>query len=140
MTTQFPIQKVTTKTETLMLYNCSALTWEGLDLDSLGDVIAWMQEYHVNTDKVVFYVIEGGVMNALYELTGSNAYPTNLNIISVTGVDHVKLAIPRFQVGGKWFDDIVDNNRRRQFLDNDYEDDSLQATTFTVFPSGTDYS
>ena len=125
MTTQFTIQKVTTEAEAKMLYGCSALTWVGLDLDSLSDVVAWMQGYHVNTDKVVFHVIKGKVMNALYELTGSNAYPANLNIVSVTGIDHVKLAIPRFDVGGKWFDDIVDNNRRRQFPEDDYDDDSL---------------
>jgi hypothetical protein len=97
----------------------------GLDLDSLGDVIVWMQKYHVNTDKAVFHVIEGGVMNTLYGLTGTNAYPTDLNIVSVTGVEQANLAVPRFQVGGRWFDDIVDNNRRRQFPDDDYEDDSL---------------
>ena len=28
--------------------------------------------------------------------------------------DPTKIAIPRFQVGGRWFDDIVDNNRRRE--------------------------
>ena len=124
MTTQFTIQQVTTNAEARKLYDCSALTWEGLDTESLSDVIAWMQEYHVNTDKVVFHVIEGKVMNALYELTGSNAYPTNLNIVSVTGVDSIKLAIPRFQVGGKWFNDIVDN-RMRQFPEDDSDYDPL---------------
>ena len=25
-----------------------------------------------------------------------------------------KIAIPRFQIGGRWFNDIVDNNARRE--------------------------
>lgn len=26
----------------------------------------------------------------------------------------MRLAIPRFEVGGRWFDDVVDNNARRE--------------------------
>ena len=56
-------------------------------------------------------------MNTKYGLTESNAYPDNLNILSIKLEDLKdpnKLAIPRFEIGGRWFNDIVDNNARRQ--------------------------
>jgi hypothetical protein len=123
MTTQLSIQKVTTAAQAKALYDCSALTWEGLESSpaSLGQVLEWMNGLGVDTCKAVFNVMQGAVMNTIYGLTGTNAYPKETTIVSVTGIDVGKLIIPRFQVGGKWFDDIVDNNRRRQTPDADDE-------------------
>ena len=56
-------------------------------------------------------------MNNNYELTGNNAYKDNLTLISIKTEDIKNLKaiiIPRFEVGGRWFDDIVDNNAMRE--------------------------
>ena len=100
------------------LYNQSALTWEGMssDEENLQAITDWLREhgaigYNANP---IFHIITGELMNAVYELTGSNAYPNDCTIVSVTGIDQMKIVIPRFEVGGRWFDDIVDNNARRE--------------------------
>lgn len=109
---------VTTKKELDALYNQSALTWEGMSTDeeNLNAIENWLREYKAIPDNIepTVHIISGDLMNAVYDLTGSNAYPDDLTIISVTGIDQMKIAIPRFQVGGRWFDDIVDNNVRRE--------------------------
>ena len=48
------------------------------------------------------------------ELPGNNRYPDDLNIVSITNINQAKIAIPRFQVGGRWFDDIVNNLKSRK--------------------------
>ena len=63
------------------------------------------------------YIVSGWVMNNAYGLTGDNAYQPDCSIVSVRLCDMEKpmaIAIPRFRVGGRWLDDIVDNNRRRE--------------------------
>lgn len=52
-------------------------------------------------------------MNDFYTLSGKNAYPDDLNIVVIklsNLVNPNKLITKRFEFGGKWFDDIVDNN------------------------------
>ena len=107
---------VTNRTTLDELYNNSALTIEGLAEKAIPDFLDWIEGYTPIKNKVV-YIIKGGVMNMAYHLTGSNAYPEELNIISVKLDDlenPMKVAIPRFEIGGRWFDDIVDNNTRRE--------------------------
>ena len=109
---------VTTKEQLDALYNESALTWEGLSVteENLKDVVSWLTENGALLDGVepTFNIIKGKTMNSQYGLTGNNAYPDDLNIVSVTGIDLASVVIPRFQVGGRWFNDIVDNNRMRE--------------------------
>lgn len=59
-------------------------------------------------------------MNEYYELTGDNAYQNDVTFLMfpLEGLDTARLAIFKFQAGDRWFDDIVDDNRRRQALDN----------------------
>lgn len=109
---------VSTKEQLDALYNQSALTWEGLSADeeNLDAVKNWLEEHGAileNTEPT-FHIITGELMNDIYDLTGSNAYAEDLTIVSVTDIDQMKITIPRFEVGGRWFDDIVDNNARRQ--------------------------
>ena len=68
------------------------------------------------TDEVV-YIITGKFMNDSYGLTESNAYPNDLTIqaIPLNIVENAAaLVIARFEIGGRWFDDIVANNARRE--------------------------
>ena len=112
------IINVTTKKELNVLYNQSALTWEGLSADeeNLNAVKEWLEEHKAILDDngPTFHIISGGFMNYAYGLSGNSAYADDLTIVSVTGINQMAIVIPRFEVGGRWFDDIVDNNARRE--------------------------
>ena len=95
---------VETKEQLKALYDCSAMTWEGLREDNFEIALK-----ETGAEGAKGYVIKGSVMNKLCKLTGNNAYPDDLNIFSV---DKFKgLAI---QYGARWIDDIIDNNARRE--------------------------
>ena len=100
------------------LYNESALTWEGLDTskENLGAVLNWLKDHKAIIDGVepTFHIITGRLMNKYYGLSGDNAYHNNLHLVSVTGIADYQVAIARFEVGGRWFSDIVDNNISRK--------------------------
>ena len=100
------------------LYNQSALTWEGLSADeeNLNAVENWLKEHGaiIEGKEPIFHIITGRLMNKVYELIGNNSYANSLTLVSVTNIDQMKIALPRFEVGGRWFDDIVDNNARRE--------------------------
>ena len=109
---------VETKAQLEELVKESALTWEGLDTsdESLKQVFDWIKGYTpLKCERV--YITKGAVMDAVYGLTGDNAYQPDCSIVSVRLSDMEKpmaIALPRFRVGGRWLDDIVDNNRRRE--------------------------
>lgn len=109
----YTIENVTTKKQLDKLYNHSALTIEGLTEDSIPDMITWLEENTVfTTDNPIVYVTKGEVMNTEYALVGNKAYADDLTIISIFDIDLMRIALKRFSVGGRWFDDIVDNNAR----------------------------
>ena len=113
------IINVTTKEQLDVLYNQSALTWEGLssDEENLNAVRNWLEEHGaIQYVEPNFHIIKGKLMNEVYGLSGDNAYPEDLNIISVTDINQMAITLIRFAVGGRWFDDIVDNNARREEL------------------------
>ena len=109
------------------LYKESAFTIEGLSSDdkSLGQLAEWVKHL-TEFKREDFYIIEGKTMNREYNLTGTNAYPeTDCTLVCIKLTDLVKplaLTMPRFQVGGRWFDDVVDNNARREAEKNGTED------------------
>lgn len=110
---KYTIENVTTKKQLDNLYNNSAFTIEGLAEESIKDLIEWLGDNTTfTTEEVVVYVTKGNVMNDMYKLRDSNAYPDDLDIVSVIDIDLMKVALKRFSVGGRWFDDIVDNNVR----------------------------
>lgn len=98
------------------LYDDSALTMTGLKLDSIPDFVAWVENYTKFLRKKV-YIVSGKVMNTYCGNTGDNAYADDLNLVAIKLSDIAdvdKIIMPRFQIGGRWFDDIVENNRRRE--------------------------
>lgn len=108
---------VSTKTELDALYNSSALTWEGLlsDEKNLNAVKDWLKEHGaIEEIEPTFHIISGKLMNDTYGLTGSNSYAEDLTLVSVTDINPTKIIIARFSVGGRWFDDIVNNNATRE--------------------------
>lgn len=96
------------------LYKQSAMTMEGLRVE---DIEQWLN--HVNDNvgltKPDIYQISGKVMNDFHGLTGSNAYQNDLAIVSIP-LENMKgnPMMYRLMMGCHWFDDIVDNNRRRE--------------------------
>ena len=101
------------------LYKDWSLTIEGLSPDekNLKELLDWVKELTPLKREDV-YTIEGAVMNREYGLTGTNAYPDTdctLVCVKLADMEHPKkVAIPRFHIGGRWFYDIVENNRARE--------------------------
>ena len=111
---------VTDKATLDKLYEGSALTLEGLAEASIPDFFDWIKKLTPLKEETA-YIIKGGVMNKTYGLTGTNAYPDDLTIVSVeldTMENYGKVILPRFEIGARWFDDIVDNNARREGYDD----------------------
>lgn len=105
-----------------VLYNSSALTIIGLISDdkNISAFYDWLKEISAITeDKPTFYKITGREMNETYGLTGKNAYRDDLGIVSVIDIDQMAVAIARFSIDGRWFDDIVDNNKSIEKEQND---------------------
>ena len=114
--TKFEIKYVKTPEEFKALYDGSAFTLEGLDLDTLPDFQKWLEEKCELKEIVTIHIIKGKEMNNQYELRGFNAYKDDLNIVCVNLTDIKNpgnLILSRFDVGGRWFDDVVDNNSLR---------------------------
>ena len=111
--------KVTTREQLDALYKDWSLTIEGFapDEEHLKELLDWVKEFTPLKREDV-YVIAGAVMNREYGLTGTKAYPDeNCTLVCVKLADMERpnaVAVPRFQIGGRWFTDIVDNNARRE--------------------------
>lgn len=93
----------------------SALTFEGVRIDEAHLYRDFFKQFTEVDATKPCYIIYGRTMNNHYGLIGRNAYANDLNILVFpldTFQSIVKIAVPRFQIGGRWFDDIVNNNRR----------------------------
>lgn len=111
----YRIERVFTKEQLDYLYDNSAFTMEGLAEDSIEDLIKWIEELNAFTEaELVVYITKGNLMNEAYNLTGTNTYPSDCTIVSVLGINQIKVAVPRFTIGARWFSDIVDNNLMRE--------------------------
>ena len=107
----YTIENVKTREQLQKLYDNSAFTIEGLAEESIPDMLEWLKENTTfTTENPIVYVTKGKVMNKEYDLKYGKAYAEDLTIVSVIDIDLFKIALKRFSVGGRWFDDIVDNN------------------------------
>lgn len=110
------IKVLTTIAELKELEDNSALTIEGLAEESIPELVDWIKQYTPLINENV-YIVKGKTMNEVYRLTESNAYPNDCTLVSIKLDDmanYEEIIFPRFKIGGRWFDDIVDNNMRRQ--------------------------
>lgn len=98
------IIKVTTPEQLKVLYDNSAMTWEGLVESDFG--IA-MDE--CGGKGVKGYYITGETMNKICKLIGKNKYPNDLTIFAI--YPFKGLAI---HVGARWMTDIINNNAYRE--------------------------
>lgn len=114
------IIQVKSKEELDYLYSVSALTIEGLREESIPTIMKILKE---NTDvyRERAFIISGKFMNEQYGLTGNNAYKDDLHIVSFSleDFDAMPMTFKRTAFGGRWFDDIVDNNARREYGEDD---------------------
>lgn len=109
------IIEVTTKDQLDKLYKGSALTFEGVIPSEAPKYRDYFKNLTNIDESKPCYHIKGKVMNEVYGLTGSKAYNDELNIICFpldTFENVGKIIIARFQIRGRWFDDVVDNNAR----------------------------
>lgn len=102
---------LTTKEELQELYDCSALTIEGLVEESIDEFVSAMLEDGCQVESA--NIVKGSTMNRVYGLNGNNSYPDDLTIVALTG-NFMPVVVKRFSFGGRWFDDIVDNNAFRE--------------------------
>lgn len=107
------------------LENGCAFTWEGLSGLENGKeaIVNFFKEENVldDVETFEFYTWKGELMNQIYQLTGSNAYPEDLHFVSIPlnmFKDIGKLALVKFKLGARWLNDIVDNNSRRECQKN----------------------
>ena len=98
------IINVNTKEQFDFLYENWAMTWEGLAEESFEEALA-----ECGGENAKGYLIKGKDMNAQYHLTGTNAYPDDLNIFAIYPFKGLAM-----MYGARWFTDIVDNNTRRE--------------------------
>lgn len=109
--------RVKSREELDFLYEDNALTVVGLCRESIADLFSILKE-NTTVHRERVFITSGKLMNEQYGLTGKNAYPDNLTIVSISleDFDVEPMILKRFEFGGRWFNDIVDNNARRQKL------------------------
>ena len=88
-------------------YDKSIFTWEGMSIDD-ENLKAIVKELKLKNPT--FYTYSGRQMDSVYRLSGDNAYPSDLTFLSI---ENYYDPMMKMRVGARWFDDIVDNNRRR---------------------------
>jgi hypothetical protein len=107
------------------LYDEWALTFEGLCPDDIEKVVDYVIKSDTSIESVDVYITLGEVMNHICKLTGRNAYPNDLNIISFLPFG----SVIAMTIGARWFTDIVDNNADREGfhpLNDGYFDDESE--------------
>lgn len=106
-------------------YEKWSLTFEGttVDEENFKWLINWFEKYDCKMLKEDFYVIKGKLMDDYYGLTDENAYPYDCNIVVIKLEDlsnPEKIYVPRFEIGGRFYNDVIDNNLRREQNKNKY--------------------
>lgn len=72
-------------------------------------------DFDIHKEDVIMF--SGADMNSFFGLTGTNAYDPELKFLAFsyrTCSQIGKLAIFKLSMRDRWFDDIVDNNARRE--------------------------
>lgn len=118
ITMNYKVKTTENKSQLDKLYNCSALTIEGLTESSINDFAEHLDKLGCTVKEM--WITSGKMMNESYSLIDGNTYPDDLTIVSATG-DMVPAMVERFYFGGRWFDDIVDNLLAHQ-QDFEYEE------------------
>lgn len=87
-----------------------------------GDLEEWRKGYErmlqgagIGTPKE-WHHFTGKDYNDEFQVTGSNRYPDNLNFLCfpLDGLNVGTLSMFKLRMGDRWFDDVVDNDLRRE--------------------------
>ena len=98
------ITNVTTAEQLKDLYDKWAMTWEGLREEDFEEAMNYC-----GGEGVEGYLIKGKDMNDICHLSGSNAYPEDLNIFAIYPFKGLAM-----MVGARWMYDIIENNAHRE--------------------------
>lgn len=87
-----------------------------------GDLNDWKEGYERMMEEAgigkprCWYHFTGKDYNDEFQTTGNNRYPDQLNFLCfpLDGLDVGKLAMFKLRMEDRWFDDIVDNDMRRE--------------------------
>lgn len=101
-------------------YNGSALTFAGMLPEEAQLYVDYFKENGAVVDEEIDgYIYNGEQMNTRYHLTGDNAYPSDIHFLTIPlKAFKTNVALLRMGIGGRWFDDIVDNNVRTEHEKN----------------------
>lgn len=116
----YEVRDVSTAEELEFLKKDWAITWVGLstDKESIEALLDFVKKYTPIFKREV-WISHGDLMNKTYGLTGPNAYPDDLTIVSIPLCQIMfpdNLSEPRIACGGRWMWDIVENNLARERL------------------------
>lgn len=104
------------------MYNKSMLTFPGIasTTNNYEAICDFLEECDALPSQGVpeFYIFEGKDMNDCFKLSGDNAYQDDVSFIAVDNISPMMVAVSRLRVGGRWFDDIADNDVRHEHGDD----------------------
>ena len=118
MDVRLKIVKVKTKKQCEELRKTWTLTFSGIpcDEDTLEGIVQWIEQYTAYTNKIV-HVVSSDQINSWYKLSGREAFTANQNFICIKQFDlkdYNKIALTRFDVGGRWLKDIISDKLENQ--------------------------
>lgn len=97
-------------------YKGSALTIAGMLPEEAQLYVDYFKENDVDVDEAIDgYIYTGKQINEKYHLTGENAYPVDIHFLTIPlKAFKTNVALLRMGIGGRWFDDIIDNKVRTE--------------------------
>ena len=123
---EFTKVTLTKESELNALYTTDAIVIEGLVEEDAGEFVNWIFKEigcgilpNTLPIDILVNIIKGKTMNEVYKLTGNNAYNDDLTIVAIglnqiNSHDICRLALKRFDIGARWFSDVVRNNLERE--------------------------
>lgn len=119
-------RNIITLTSTKMFdefYENADLTFEGAIIDekNFNNIEMYLKDNGCEMEERNFFVYKGELINRKYGLSGKNAYNKDLDFITVRKKDlknPEKLGVKRYTIAGRWFNDIIEKNIKKQKREN----------------------
>lgn len=101
------VEEIMTKDKLYDLKQSNTIAIEGLSFDHFNDFILWAKACNAEISNNKIYFIKGKTINKLLSLHGNNAYPENINIVSVICNKIGNIPLAKTMVGAKWMNEII---------------------------------
>lgn len=101
-------------------YAGSALTFIGISHETVCNYVDYLNKITPIKDGSVVYEVSGESINSY---CNTYEFPDDINIVVIeldSFEDWEKLILKRFEFGGRWFDDVIDNIK--PCVDNDKDE------------------